>query len=271
MSEGTSGSPGGERSKWCSRCGCVKPIEAFHRNKGNKDGCNYWCRDCMSEYRIDRRREAAPISERPQDPGERWLPIGGYEGLYEVSNQGRVWSLARVDARGSAHGGRLLRCSSRGRGRGHPAGSLTDSEGVKRSFFVHQEVAKAFIGPSPFEGAVVRHLNDIPTDNRVENLAWGTRFENQQDAVRNGRNANANKKSCPRGHEFSEVNTISWDNPNGGITRICRACTNGGASHRRRKGEAWTVGQLADAWYRRHRDIGLRSRMSTAEMMERYG
>ena len=271
MSEATSGSQGGERSKWCSRCGCVKSIEAFHRNKGSKDGRNYWCRDCMSEYRIDRRREAAPIPERPQNPGERWLPIVGYEGLYEVSSQGRVWSLARVDTRGSARSGGLLRCGSRGRGRGHPAGILTDREGAKRSFFVHQEMAKAFIGPSPFEGAVVRHLNDIPTDNRVENLAWGTRLENQRDAVRNGRNANANKKSCLRGHEFSEVNTISWDNPNGGITRICRACTNGGTSHRRCKGEAWTVGQLADAWYRRHRDIGLRSRMSTAEMMERYG
>lgn len=197
--------------------------------------------------------------------GEQWRPVVGYEGLYEVSDRGRVRSyLRRPD-------GQLLNTSPRGRGQGHLGGTLTSADGSKRGFFVHQEVAKAFLGPAPFEDAIVRHLNDIPTDNRVENLAWGTRLENQQDAVRNGRNANANKESCSGGHEFTELNTIPWANPNGGTTRLCRACVNGGNSHRRCKGEAWSISQLADAWYRRHRDIGLGSRMSTAEMMERYG
>lgn len=52
---------------------------------------------------------------------------------------------------------------------------------------VHRIVAETFLGPPPFEGAVVRHLDDNPTNNRVENLAWGSHKENAADRKRNGR------------------------------------------------------------------------------------
>jgi hypothetical protein len=51
---------------------------------------------------------------------------------------------------------------------------------------IHCLLLQVFVGPWP-EGMVGRHLNDIPWDNRPENLAWGTRKENAQDASRNGR------------------------------------------------------------------------------------
>lgn len=60
------------------------------------------------------------------------------------------------------------------------------SDGSRKKYPVHQLVALAFMGARP-EGQEVRHLNDIKTDNRVENLAYGTRHENRQDAIRNGR------------------------------------------------------------------------------------
>lgn len=41
---------------------------------------------------------------------------------------------------------------------------------------------------------MVRHLNDIPDDNRLENLAWGNKSENAYDAVKNGRTNCTNKK-----------------------------------------------------------------------------
>jgi len=41
------------------------------------------------------------------------------------------------------------------------------------------------VGPCP-EGHVTRHLNGDPTDNRLENLRWGTRSENQRDSVKHG-------------------------------------------------------------------------------------
>lgn len=47
-----------------------------------------------------------------------------------------------------------------------------------KTYKVHRLVAEAFLGPQPFDGAVVMHLNEVGTDNRVENLKWGTQKEN---------------------------------------------------------------------------------------------
>lgn len=43
---------------------------------------------------------------------------------------------------------------------------------------VHQIVAEAFLGPKPFEGAVVMHLDDNPLNNSVDNLEWGSQKKN---------------------------------------------------------------------------------------------
>ena len=51
---------------------------------------------------------------------------------------------------------------------------------------VHKLVVEAFIGSRPFEKAEIRHKNDICTDNRLENLAWGSRSENIRDRKTNG-------------------------------------------------------------------------------------
>lgn len=50
---------------------------------------------------------------------------------------------------------------------------------------IHILLAKMFI-PNPHNYRLVRHLNDIKTDNRLENLAWGTDKHNADDCVRNG-------------------------------------------------------------------------------------
>ncbi len=52
---------------------------------------------------------------------------------------------------------------------------------------------ETFVGPRPF-GMVARHLNDVKTDNRLENLAWGTDWDNKQDAIRNGRTGRGQKR-----------------------------------------------------------------------------
>ena len=59
--------------------------------------------------------------------------------------------------------------------------SIGDDE---KTLTVHRLVAKAFI-PNPENLPIVRHLNDIPDDNRVENLAWGTQKDNMDDCKRN--------------------------------------------------------------------------------------
>ncbi len=55
-----------------------------------------------------------------------------------------------------------------------------------KHYCVHNLILLAFVGLCP-EGMVCRHLNDIPSDNRVRNLCWGTQAENLADARRNGR------------------------------------------------------------------------------------
>ena len=69
--------------------------------------------------------------------------------------------------------------------------------------YLHDLVLTAFVGPRP-PGAVVRHLNDIRTDNCVENLAWGTYSENQQDIIRNGNRPR--KTVCDYGHPLEGAN-----------------------------------------------------------------
>ena len=56
--------------------------------------------------------------------------------------------------------------------------------GERHAETVHAIVLGAFVGPRP-EGMEARHLNDEHTDNRVENLCWGTRRANAADRRRN--------------------------------------------------------------------------------------
>lgn len=57
--------------------------------------------------------------------------------------------------------------------------------GAKRET-IHSLVAKSFLGPRP-KGAVIRHLNDNPLDNRAVNLAYGSQKDNWWDACKNGK------------------------------------------------------------------------------------
>ncbi|WP_414021392.1 NUMOD4 motif-containing HNH endonuclease [Microbacterium aurugineum] len=115
---------------------------------------------------------------------ERWCPVPGYEGLYEVSDQGRVRSLDRIGLAGQRLTGRTLR-PQRNSKSGHVVVALY-RDGRKSFRKVHQVVAEAFIGPRPL-GALTRHLNDVADDNRAVNLAYGTHADNLADARRNGR------------------------------------------------------------------------------------
>jgi 16S rRNA U516 pseudouridylate synthase RsuA-like enzyme len=57
-------------------------------------------------------------------------------------------------------------------------------------------VAAAFLPQKSSTDQVLRHLNDNPTDNRVENLAWGTYSDNLNDAIRNGRSHPKGESHC---------------------------------------------------------------------------
>lgn len=113
--------------------------------------------------------------------GERWLPVVGFEGLYEVSNLGRVRGLPRKTVRGVLGGYR--ECLALFPTNGYLRAKLCRNGTAKR-YLVHHLVTDAFLGPLP-AGMVRRHLNDIRTDNRLVNLAFGSHTDNACGAMRN--------------------------------------------------------------------------------------
>lgn len=136
---------------------------------------------------------------------EVWLPVPGYEGCYEVSSLGRVKSLRRQVAHptgglcwrrerilkpGTCHGGYLMvsLCSK---------GSCIASP-------VAHLVATAFLGPRP-QGMEVCHCNGVRTDNRVENIRYGTPAGNHADKLAHGTDNRGNKHPLAK---LTEANVL---------------------------------------------------------------
>lgn len=138
--------------------------------------------------------------------GERWLPVVGYEGLYEVSDQGQVKSLDRYVR--DPKGVRLVReriLKSNPQTTGYLTVVLC-REGHKKTRTIHQLVLESFVGPRP-EGAVACHNDGDSTNNTPSNLRWDSQSNNLYDAVRHGTNRLAAATHCKRGHEFDDENT----------------------------------------------------------------
>ena len=116
---------------------------------------------------------------------ENWRPIRG-RGMadYEVSDLGRVRSWKRP---GNTHGGRSSKPHLRKvivAKRGYPTVMFAiDGKYVLR--YTHHLVLEAFIGLRP-KGTQARHLDGVCTNNKLENLCWGTASDNQRDKIQHG-------------------------------------------------------------------------------------
>lgn len=148
---------------------------------------------------------------------ENWRAVVGYEGFYEVSDQGTVRSVDRRDIRGRRLKGKILK--ERPLPNGRPRVSLS-LNGESVDAYVYHLVLSAFVGPKP-EGMECLHWDDNSNNNAIENLRWGTRTDNMRDMSRNG-NGNAGITSCPQGHEYNSANTYVY--PTGRQHRGCREC-----------------------------------------------
>lgn len=150
-----------------------------------------------------------------------WRDVPGFEGIYQVSNQGQVRSLDRIvyDRRrpnGFVRKGVLL--SPALQKFGHFRIRL-QHRGRKKAYGVHQLVLMAFVGPCP-PGLQCCHNDGNPANNRVENLRWDTPLSNSRDAVKHGSAWYLHLTECPQGHPYDGVNT--YLTPKG--RRDCRAC-----------------------------------------------
>lgn len=120
-----------------------------------------------------------------------WKDIPGYEGLYKVSNTGKIFSVVT---------NRELSVIQKKDG--YTCISLCDKDHNKKQYRVHQLVAKAFI-PNPNNLPMINHKNEIKNDNRVENLEWVTAQQNSSYGTRPER-ISEKLKGVPKSKEAIE-------------------------------------------------------------------
>ena len=125
---------------------------------------------------------------------EKWVQINkiqGYENIsdcYWISNSDED----KIMNKGT---GKIMKIGLNNKG--YLRVGLMTNNSKTRVCRVHTLKAKAFIyNPNPLTYNIIRHLNDIKTDNRLENLAWGTQSDNVRDCIRNGNYYN--HKGCAK-------------------------------------------------------------------------
>lgn len=181
---------------------------------------------------------------------EQWKPVVGFEGYYEVSDQGRVRSVDRIVER--SHGrrylikGRILATSiNQQTGRRIIRLSRT---GMRKTTTIYPLVLEAFVGARP-PGADACHNDGNPLNDRLDNLRWDTRSGNMRDTLQHGTHYWASREDCARGHLLIGPNLALRK----GRPRVCRACERAysNAKSARRRGVAFDLTALADDHYAR--------------------
>lgn len=107
---------------------------------------------------------------------EEWRSVVGYEGIYEVSSEGRIKSINYYGKCGE----RIRSCSIRSDGY---VSIHLNKDGKGKTKLVHRIVAEAFL-PNPNNLEMINHKNEDRSDNRVENLEWCSRSYNQLYSIK---------------------------------------------------------------------------------------
>ena len=119
---------------------------------------------------------------------EKWAPVVGYEGLYEINNYGQVRQLRDnyyVLQQTDVYGYKKLAMSI---------------NGVQKTFTVHRLVAMAFI-PNPHNYPQINHLDENKTNNRADNLEWCTAKQNNGYGTKGKRQAETYKRNLAKRKE----------------------------------------------------------------------
>ena len=175
---------------------------------------------------------------------EEWKDINEYEGYYQVSNHGRVRSLDR-EVPHAIYGSQPIKgkeMKQNLRTDGYLCVHLRKND-VREVRTVHSLVAEHFIGERPLDYDVC-HNDGNRTNNRAENLRYGTRSENIMDSVvEHGTHYQAFKTHCRRGHELGGPNRREH-------SRECLACSRGNATVRHHTDLKGKGQEVADIHYK---------------------
>lgn len=104
---------------------------------------------------------------------EIWRDIAGYEGLYQISNIGRVCSLNKGDSIGTGNYKRKCKILKNGTNTQGYEIVVLSKKGKRKTITVHRLVAEAFI-PNPNRFPCINHKDESRNNNTVENLEWCT-------------------------------------------------------------------------------------------------
>lgn len=152
---------------------------------------------------------------------EIWKDIEGYEGLYQISNYGRVKSLERYQKNHS----KLQKVeekilSQANNGKGYVFVHLW-KDGKQNRFYIHRLVAQTFIGYIP-EGYTVNHLDFNTFNNCADNLEIVTYSENNNYSSKAGRYANKGGHKVSITYNNGDVSTYESITEAANNTGICR-------------------------------------------------
>lgn len=132
---------------------------------------------------------------------EEWRDIQGYDGIYQVSNLGRVKSLSRINYANHHQKERILVPVDHGKI--YLFVHLSKGKKVKQTL-IHRLVANAFL-PNPDNKPQVNHLDEDKTNNRVDNLEWCTSQENVTYGHRIENSWKTRTKNNKRGRQVKKI------------------------------------------------------------------
>jgi hypothetical protein len=118
---------------------------------------------------------------------ESWKDIEGYEGLYKISNFGKVKSLSRYVKNNKINSKKLIKeriLSQTDNRNGYKYVSLSRN-GKAKHFYIHILVGCAFIKRG-FNSTEINHINGDKSNNKDKNLEWVTRKQNINHAIKIG-------------------------------------------------------------------------------------
>lgn len=176
---------------------------------------------------------------------ENWKPIKGYEGLYEVSDEGRIRSLDRIVKHSEGHTriqkGKLIALKTNNKGY---LIVILSKDGVTSTKLVHRIVYESFHGEIPPD-MIVNHIDENPQNPKLTNLNLLTQKQNCNWGFHNEKLSLSQSKKAVYGYDKDGKLVISFKSTleadkHGYNHRHISECANGKEHCKSHKGIRWS-------------------------------